>query len=296
MFSSNVVERKLALSVCLDRRGMARIEGCSVAFSRRNNFARLDMKLNHDAARRRITNSIRVFVGLTLALAFAAHTAAAQAQPAEAKLAESKLTSDIYQTFYLTNRQQNDASELQTDLRNILPRAKVYYVPSQGALSLRGAPEDILLAQKILTEIDRPMKSYRLTYTITETDGGKLVGTQHFSLVVGSGAKTEFKEGNRVPIVTGSSDAGGQKSQVQYVDVGLSIEASLAGPTLHTMIEKSSLSEEKSSMGAQDPVIRQTKLDETSTLVEGKSLTLGTLDIPGSTRHREIEVVSELVR
>ncbi len=44
------------------------------------------------------------------------------------------------------------------------------------------------------------------------------------------------------------------------------------------------------------PVIRQTTLEGTSTLVQGKPLVLGSLDVPGSTRHQEVEVVSELVR
>lgn len=37
-------------------------------------------------------------------------------------------------------------------------------------------------------------------------------------------------------------------------------------------------------------------LEGTSTLVQGKRLALGTFDVPGTTRHQEVEVVSELVR
>jgi len=37
-------------------------------------------------------------------------------------------------------------------------------------------------------------------------------------------------------------------------------------------------------------------LDDTSTLTPGKSLVLGSLDIPGTTRKQEIEVVAELVK
>ena len=32
-------------------------------------------------------------------------------------------------------------------------------------------------------------KTYRLTYTLTETDEGKRVGTQHFAMIVVSGEK-----------------------------------------------------------------------------------------------------------
>jgi hypothetical protein len=85
---------------------------------------------------------------------------------------------------------------------------------------------------------------------------------------------------------------------VQYLDVGLSIEATPSGEAdgvkLRSKVEQSSLADEKSSVGQQDPVVRQTLLDGTSTLALGKPLVLGSLDIPGSTRHQEIEVIAEL--
>jgi hypothetical protein len=38
---------------------------------------------------------------------------------------------------------------------------------------MRGTAEDITLAQKVLADMDRSRKVYRLTYSITEMDGGK---------------------------------------------------------------------------------------------------------------------------
>ena len=112
---------------------------------------------------------------------------------------------EIYQTLYLTNlTQQNDANELVTDLRNMLPNAKLYYVPSQSAISLRASAEDIALAQKILSDLDKTKKIYRLTYTMTERDGGKTIGVQHFSIIVASGSRTDFKQGSRVPVAVNS--------------------------------------------------------------------------------------------
>ena len=46
----------------------------------------------------------------------------------------------------------------------------------------------------------------------------------------------------------------------------------------------------------QDPILRQTVLDATTNLTPGKATVLGSLDIPGSTRHEEIEVAAELVQ
>jgi hypothetical protein len=239
----------------------------------------------------------QLMVAISLAMACCGMTRVAQAQPASEKAGP-----EIYQTLYLTNlTQQNDANELVTDLRNMLPNAKLYYVPSQSAISLRASAEDIALAQKILSDLDKTKKIYRLTYTMTERDGGKTIGVQHFSIIVASGSRTDFKQGSRVPVaVNTSSSPGGASSEITYLDVGQEIEASLDGyldgVRLRTKVVQSGIAEDKPGVGTQDPVIRQTTLEGTSTLVQGKPLVLGSLDVPGSTRHQEVEVVSELVR
>ena len=61
------------------------------------------------------------------------------------------------QTFYLSNASQaSDGNEIQTAVRNMLdPSTKIYLVPSQNALVLRGTPDQLLLAQKIINDLDR---------------------------------------------------------------------------------------------------------------------------------------------
>ena len=237
---------------------------------------------------------IAVTVAMTLAVACRAMSAVAQTQDADAKASP-----EIYQTLYLTNlTQSNDANDVVADLRNMLSKARLMYVPSQSAISIRASAEDIALAQKILSDLDKTKKIYRLTYTMTERDGGKTIGVQHFSIVVASGSKTDLKLGSRVPVGTNSSAQG--PNEVTYLDVGQEIEASLDGyldgVRLRTRVVQSSIAEQRSGIGTQDPIIRQTTLEGTSTLVQGKPLVLGSLDVPGSTRHQEVEVVSELVR
>jgi hypothetical protein len=241
------------------------------------------------------TNWTRIALNAAITLAIACYAISAVAQT---QAADAKSSPEIYQTLYLTNlTQQNDANELITDLRNMLPNAKAYYVPSQSAISFRGSAEEISLAQKILSDLDKTKKIYRLTYTMKESDSGKTIGVQHFSIIVASGSMTVFKQGSRVPVGPSSSNQG--ENQVTYLDVGQEIEASLDGyldgARLRTKVVQSSIAEEKSGI-EQFPIIRQTTLEGTSTLVQGKPLVLGSLDVPGSTRHQEVEVVSELVR
>jgi type II secretory pathway component GspD/PulD (secretin) len=249
-----------------------------------------------------------VLAGMLLTAMLVAPMAGAQTQSSEQKAVEVKTAQQkaieyeqipqIYQIFHLVNATRvMDLNDIQTNLRNMLTRAKIYGVASQNAISIRGTAEDLALSQKIITELDRPRKVYRLTYTITDMDGGKRVGAQHFAMVVSAGGLTNLKQGNRVPIVTGSHDngAGKQNTEVQYQDVGLNIDASLDGESLHSKVVQTSLTEERSGVGLQDPIVRQTVLDATTNLTPGKAVVLGSLDIPGSTRHEEIEVAMELV-
>lgn len=209
-----------------------------------------------------------------------------------------------YKTFYLRNLiRERDANDVQTDLRNMLSHARLYYVPSQSALSILGSADDIALAQKILADLDRPRKAYRLTYTITETGSSLPSSGQHVTLIVTSGGTTEFKQGSKVPLVTGiyplPQGEQSSHSDVQYQDIGLEIEATLNGFTdgvhLRSKIGQSSVADEKSGIGSQDPVFRQTMLDGTATLVPGKPLILGSLDIPGTNRHQQVEVTAEAI-
>ena len=238
----------------------------------------------------------QTLLGITLAMACGWISAFAQPQAVDAKS-----TPDIYQTLYLSNlTQASDANDLITDLRNMLPKLKMFYVPSQSAISLKGSAEDMALAQKILADLDKTKKIYRLTYTMTERDGARTIGVQHFSIIVASGSRTDFKQGSRVPISVATNAAPGSNAEITYIDIGQEIEATLDGyldgVRLRTKVVQSSIADDKAGVSTQDPVIRQTTLEGTSTLVQGKPLVLGSLDIPGSTRHQEVEVLSELVR
>jgi len=151
---------------------------------------------------------------------------------------------------------------------------------------------------------------YRLTYTITEIDGGKRVGTEHVAMIVVSGGRTTLKQGSKIPVATGSyaSSKGGVEpsapgvgveTQFTYLDVGLNLDSMLdetaEGVRLRSKIEESSLAEEKSAFFP-EPIVRQTVMEGTSFLRMGKPLMLGSLDVPGTTRHLDIEAMVELAR
>jgi len=68
----------------------------------------------------------------------------------------TELDEQAVQTFYLANAwQQNDLNDIQTALRNVLMQIKVYGLASQNALVVRGTPDELLLAQKIINDLDK---------------------------------------------------------------------------------------------------------------------------------------------
>jgi type II secretory pathway component GspD/PulD (secretin) len=218
--------------------------------------------------------------------------------------ANARVDSRPFQTFYLTNATQvNEANEVTTAVRNLLPPdVKVYLVPSQNALTIRGTPDELALAQKVISDLDRPKKTYRLTFTTIETDGSKRIGVQHFAMVVTPGQRTVLKQGSKVPIATGSYSATGNtgaQTQFTYLDIGMNFDATLDelanGARLRSKVEQLSIAEQTSGVGLQDPIIRQSAMEGTSFLTLGKPLVLGSIDIPGSTRHLNVEVVLEQV-
>ncbi len=239
-------------------------------------------------------------IGMTLAVALCGVSAWAQSPPAAATPANEPT-----QIFYLTNvSEQHEVQEILTAIRNMVsPTDKIYLVPSQNAIIISAPPDHILMAQKLINELDRPRKTYRLTYTIAEMDSGKRIGIQHFAMVVVSGQRTDLKQGTKVPVITGTMTSPGSTSaqtQFTYIDVGLNLTATLDesanGVRLRTKAEQSSVAEGASTAGPNDPVVRQTILEGTSILTPGKPLVLGSIDVPGSTRHLDVEVVMEVVR
>jgi len=247
-------------------------------------------------------------LALTITIALSAPAALAQQPPTTSARPPrpcENTTVDNVHTFYLKSAAQpSDANEIYTALRNMLPPDnKSFLVASQNAIIVCGNPDQVALAQKLINEIDHRKKLYRLTYTVTEMDGAKRIGSQHFAMVAAAGQPTVLKQGSKVPVATGTFDSGssapkaGVQTQFTYLDVGMNFDATVVelanGVQLRTKVEQSSIAEERSGVGPQDPVVRQVALTGSSFLTPGKPLMLGSVDIPSTTRHLDIEVVME---
>jgi len=95
------------------------------------------------------------------------------AQNTRAKRTE--LDEQAVQTFYLSNTaQQNDLNDIQTALRNVLSNAKLYGVPSQNAIVMRATPDELLLAQKLVNDLDKARPEVVVDVAVLEVRRDKL--------------------------------------------------------------------------------------------------------------------------
>jgi general secretion pathway protein D len=86
------------------------------------------------------------------------------------------LDEQAVQTFYLTNSTaQNDANEVVVAIRNLLdPSVKIYLVPSQNAIVMRATPDQLLLAEKLINDLDRARPEVVVDVAILEVNRDKM--------------------------------------------------------------------------------------------------------------------------
>ena len=269
------------------------------------------------------------------------------------------LDAQAVQTFYITNSAAaNDANELVVAIRNLLdPSVKIYLVPSQNAIVMRATPDELLLAQKLLNDLDRARPEVVVDVAILEVNrtvehnlgitlpqsitltpqanpnsttttsgstpstgtgtpttpnnftlntlahlnannfgvglsGGTLNALlsdldtrilQNPSIRATDGQRAQLKIGQRIPIATGSYNAGvstgvasiGVQTQFQYIDVGVNIDIT---PTVHydrevtlkLHIEVSAHQGDQTISGVTEPVIAQNITDQVIQLKDGE--------------------------
>jgi len=207
----------------------------------------------------------------------------------------------VIRVFYLKNLStQQEANEALTVLRNLLdPRDRLTIIPSRNALVMEAPPDHVADAEKLLNDLDKPKKTYRLNYTVIDFDGSKRLGDQHYSMVLVSGQRTILKQGNRVPIITGTDtkDPNNPQTQYTYLDIGMNFDATIDDAPnslrLKAKVEQSSVVDNRSGALPQEPLIRQSLFEGSAVLTPGKPIVLGSLDITGTTRRIEIQATVE---
>jgi hypothetical protein len=141
--------------------------------------------------------------------------------------------------------------------------------------------------------------TYRLEYTITETEGGKKLNARTYTIVCedrGSSTRGVLKVGSRVPIAV-SQDSG--KTQFQYLDIGMNFDARLevtaSGElSLDTSMDLSSIPD--GGKADSDPVVRSFRIDTFNALPIGTPVVIATADDVATRRQFQVQVIATNIR
>ena len=91
---------------------------------------------------------------------------------------------------------------MQTALRNVFTTAKLYAVPSQNAIIMRGTPDELLLAQKLINDLDKARPEVVIDVAVMEVNRDK---TRQIGIQLPQTATINFQQSNANSTTTSSS-------------------------------------------------------------------------------------------
>ncbi len=100
-----------------------------------------------------------------------------------------ELEQSVVKTFYLSNiSQPTELQDIVNAMRTILEINRIQQLPSQGAIVVRGTPDQVALAEKLINDIDKAKSEVIVDVAILQVQKGKLqtLGIQPPSSVTAS--------------------------------------------------------------------------------------------------------------
>ncbi len=204
----------------------------------------------------------------------------------------------VLKTFYFPNiSSATDLQDIVNSLRTILEIGRIQQVPSHQSILVRGTPEQMAVAQRIVDELNQSKQKtggeYRLEFKIVETSDGKPVGARTYTLLIEPHQTGRLRIGPRVPVRA-------KDNEWQYVDVGKNIDCEIRVETEHTVslhltIDVSDVSGPErggADAGQFTPVIQQVRMETRVTLELGTPMTIGGFQDPVSKHNFQIEVTA----
>lgn len=142
------------------------------------------------------------------------------------------------QTFYLSNAAtQADQNELLTALRNVLdPNVKIFLVPSQNAIVMRATPDQLLLVEDLLNNLDRARSEVVVDVAVLEVNRDR-ARTLGISLPQSVSVTPQLNSTTTTP-GTGTTPTTGSLPTINsfYNFTGDNLGVSISGATLDALL------------------------------------------------------------
>ena len=141
---------------------------------------------------------------------------------------------------------------------------------------------------------------YKVEFTIRDSSGAAPNAGQRYTLLMEPNRKAVLKMGSRVPVVTGSFEAGAggnaiPTTQYTYIDVGVDIQCTVSEMdgriAMHGSIDMSTVREHDTTSRASEanPTVGQTKLELDTAVEPGKPTVVAAIDDAANGRHFQVE-------
>ncbi len=135
----------------------------------------------------------------------------AQDNPAKRK----ELEQNVIKTFYLSNLSQpTELQDIVNAMRTILEVSKIQQLPSQGAIVVRGTPDQMALAQKLVDDLDKAKPEVLIEVAVMQVsrDKSRQLGISpptSASVALQPNVSTSTSTTNTTNTTTGSSSSNG---------------------------------------------------------------------------------------
>jgi hypothetical protein len=144
----------------------------------------------------------------------------------------SQIEQQVIKTFYFPNLSApSDLQDVVSSLSNLLEIRRVQQVPTFQSILVRGTPEQMAVAEKLVDDLNRAKEKiggeYRLEFKVTEiTDGKKTSRT--YTLLTEPQATGKLRIGSKIPLNV-------DDTKKTYTDVGKNIDCMIRSESEHAV-------------------------------------------------------------
>jgi hypothetical protein len=221
------------------------------------------------------------------------------AQDTQAKRRE--IEQQLIKTFYFPNLSSpSDLQDVVNSLRTLLEIQRVQQVPTFQSILVRGTPEQMAAAEKLVDDLNRSKEKiggeYRLEFKISETADGKKT-SKTYTLLTEPKQKGKLRIGSKVPIKTSETKS---ETAYTYTDVGKNIDCLIRSESEHTVsvglaIEVSTVATDEhvgAGSAPTSPVIDGVHVETNVTLQLGTPTVVSNFQDPVTKRDFQIEATA----
>ncbi len=220
-----------------------------------------------------------------------------------------ELTTCVTKVLYFSNLSQpTELQDVVNTLRVVAEIARIQQILSARVLVVKGTPEQLALAEKLVDEIDKAKKrfggvGYRLDFKVSESEGDKKPRFRIYSLVTEARDIAKLSIGRQLPAQS-QSEAPPENKRSPDTVAGRNIECRIFSENERTIelhvdvafsnsdTRETAKDEQAGLNGRVNPDPTQVRVKDTVTLELGKPTVISVLDDPDNERTFQIEVTA----